>query len=150
MKGARGTQNKRKFLSGTCHNCGKIGHKKMNCWAKGGGKEGQGTKGSRQQDSKAHVSYQFSEIKNEDKTFIEREWIVDTGATDHMCATLERFTKLEKCSNRHIYLANHEKLEIEGIGEIELVFQNTKVTLTDVLLVPKINKNLVSHTCSSL
>jgi hypothetical protein len=128
VQGAHRTKEnfKRKF-SGTCHNCGKIGHKKMNCWAKGGGKAGQGPKGSRQQDSKAHVSYQFSAIKNDDKRSIEREWIVDSGATDHMCATRERFTKLEKCTNRHIYLANHEKLEIEGIGEIELVFQNTKV-----------------------
>jgi hypothetical protein len=28
----------------TCHNCGKTGHKKADCWAKGGGKEGQGPK----------------------------------------------------------------------------------------------------------
>ena len=27
-----------------CHNCKKKGHKKADCWAKGGGKEGQGPK----------------------------------------------------------------------------------------------------------
>ena len=27
-----------------CHNCSKKGHKKADCWAKGGGKEGQGPK----------------------------------------------------------------------------------------------------------
>jgi hypothetical protein len=35
-------------------------------------------------------------------------------------------------------------LEIEGIGEVELVFKDTTVILTDVLLVPNISKNLVS------
>jgi hypothetical protein len=34
-------QGKQTF-SGLCDNCGKKGHKKRDCWAKGGGKEGQG------------------------------------------------------------------------------------------------------------
>ena len=37
-KGAKPTTNKH------CDNCGKDGHIKENCWAKGGGKEGQGPK----------------------------------------------------------------------------------------------------------
>ena len=34
----------------TCHNCSNKGHKKADCWAKGGGKEGQGPR-----DRRAHV-----------------------------------------------------------------------------------------------
>jgi hypothetical protein len=61
-----------------------------------------------------------------------------------MCATQNKFKKLQKCSNKHIYLAIHDKLEIEGIGEVELLLKDTRVFLTDVLLVPKISKHLVS------
>jgi hypothetical protein len=143
--------NKNHRIRGNCHNCGKKGHKKDDCWSKGGGKEGQGPRRNQEQDrkaqendSKAHVSFQFSAMTHEDKNLNEQEWIVDSGATDHMCAIQNKFKKLRKCSNKHIYLANHDKLEIEGIGEVELVFKDTTVILTDVLLVPKISKNLVS------
>ena len=35
----------------TCHNCSKHGHVKADCWAKGGGKEGQGPKGKKGEGS---------------------------------------------------------------------------------------------------
>ena len=37
--------NLSKKFGGTCHNCRKKGHKAEDCWAKGGGKEGQHLKG---------------------------------------------------------------------------------------------------------
>jgi gag-polypeptide of LTR copia-type/Zinc knuckle len=36
----------------TCYNCNKKGHVKRNCWAKGGGKEGQGPRGKKKVDEK--------------------------------------------------------------------------------------------------
>jgi hypothetical protein len=38
-------EGERRRFAGKCFNCGKIGHKKSNCWAEGGGKAGQGPKG---------------------------------------------------------------------------------------------------------
>ena len=35
-----------------CTNCNKPGHSKENCWAKGGGKEGQGSKQQKQKQFK--------------------------------------------------------------------------------------------------
>ncbi len=32
-------------FKGSCHNCGKTGHKNDKCWAKGGGAEGKGPQG---------------------------------------------------------------------------------------------------------
>ncbi|KAJ3489198.1 hypothetical protein NLJ89_g11551 [Agrocybe chaxingu] len=40
----------------TCHNCSKRGHVKADCWAKGGGKEGQGRKGRKGGRSKTSVA----------------------------------------------------------------------------------------------
>ena len=41
-KGRKGGSSSRKDRSIECFNCHKKGHKKPDCWAKGGGKEGQG------------------------------------------------------------------------------------------------------------
>lgn len=41
-----------------CHNCKKRGHFKADCWAKGGGKEGQGPKGKAKGDAKGDVKAQ--------------------------------------------------------------------------------------------
>ena len=40
----------------TCFNCGKKGHLKRNCWAKGGGKEGQGPKGKKKAGEKGKAT----------------------------------------------------------------------------------------------
>ena len=41
-----GKKGKGKGFKGECYNCGKTGHRAADCWAKGGGKEGQkGQKG---------------------------------------------------------------------------------------------------------
>ena len=47
-----------KRFKGDCNNCGKQGHKKADCWAKGGGKEGQGPKGKGKKKD---------DVKDEDK-----------------------------------------------------------------------------------
>ena len=39
----------------TCHNCGKSGHKKADCWSKGGGKEGQGPRSRKGKKADAAV-----------------------------------------------------------------------------------------------
>ena len=42
----RSNKGKEKSTPGaTCENCKNAGHTKANCWAQGGGKEGQGTRG---------------------------------------------------------------------------------------------------------
>ena len=39
-----------------CHNCKKKGHKKADCWAKGGGKEGQGPKQKKEKGKKSKTA----------------------------------------------------------------------------------------------
>ena len=39
-----------------CHNCKKKGHKKADCWAKGGGKEGQGPKQKKGKGKKSEMA----------------------------------------------------------------------------------------------
>ena len=48
----------------SCHNCGNKGHKKADCWAKGGGKEGQGP---RQKKGKKAETATVAAVDEDDK-----------------------------------------------------------------------------------
>ena len=49
-----------------CHNCKKKGHKKADCWAKGGGKEGQGPKQKKGKGKKSETATVVA-VDNDDK-----------------------------------------------------------------------------------
>ena len=53
-KGGKGKEKAKDSDSDiTCHNCGAVGHKKKDCWAKGGGKEGQGPRQKKKKSGKS-------------------------------------------------------------------------------------------------
>ena len=49
-----------------CHNCKKKGHKKADCWVKGGGKEGQGPKQKEGKGKKSEMAT-VAAVDNDDK-----------------------------------------------------------------------------------
>ena len=77
-------------------------------------------------------------------------WIIDSGATSHMCNDKSQFTKLKPISKSlQVTLADGHKVEATAIGTVslELLLPNatTKViTLTDVLYMPRLSCNLLS------
>ena len=67
-----------------CHNCHKKGHMKANCWAKGGGKEGQGP---RQQGGASNSAASASAAK--DKDTIEAWVVIDGTDLEESWAAIE-------------------------------------------------------------
>ena len=53
-----------------CHNCKKKGHKKADCWAKGGGKEGQGPKQKKGKGKKSKTATVAAVDDNDKELFI--------------------------------------------------------------------------------
>ena len=141
----------------TCFNCGKLGHVKKDCWAKGGGREGEGPSSS----GKKNGRYPKKEKKDGDVKItyllmasagIEsgESWILDTGATEHFCNRKSKFIEFKALEEpRQIATAKKEnEVAATGIGKIRLETDingnQVECILSDVLYIPKLERNLVS------
>lgn len=76
------------------------------------------------------------------------QWILDSGATEHMTSDRERFTSLQKYTSI-VEVANSEKIAVTGKGEILLSFHDSTIngmnfTMSDVLYVPNLGGSLLS------
>lgn len=76
------------------------------------------------------------------------DWLVDSGATNHMASKLKMFTDMRK-HTESIYVANGHKVTAVGIGTVNAKFINklgdiTVVSIANVLYVPQIQGNFIS------
>ena len=70
------------------------------------------------------------------------EWIIDSGATDHMTCDHYRFSHLSsKCSKTTVTSANGVSSPVIGVGAILL---SPTFVINDVLFVPLLNCNILS------
>ena len=79
-------------------------------------------------------------------TFLKRsDWILDSGATTHVCCEKDLFKDMKSTSIR-ISWGNKSRIKASGIGSVPIIFSdtNTKAVLTDVLFVPEFDMNLIS------
>ena len=74
---------------------------------------------------------------------ISHNWIIDSGATDHICNTINMFTNVKEVdSNLHeVTIPDGSKLKVTKIGDVHF---NDRVTLRNVLFLPSIRFNLIS------
>ena len=73
--------------------------------------------------------------------FTSIDWIIDTGATDHMVHSISMFNSITSLSNTYVYLPNGERALVTHIGTIHLT---EKLILHNVLCVPSFSFNLIS------
>ena len=72
---------------------------------------------------------------------------VDSGATSNMCNNRELFKDFQHHRREYVTAAGGQQLESLGRGRVQLSFNSKDkdpVTLTNVMLVPRLKKNLVS------
>ncbi|XLQ99424.1 hypothetical protein S83_065623, partial [Arachis hypogaea] len=76
-----------------------------------------------------------------------QSWVVDSGATKHICAKKKLFFQFTLINNRNkvVYLGNSGKVFILGKGKvsIKMAFEKT-LMLYDIIYVPTIKHCLVS------
>nr|KYP48432.1 Retrovirus-related Pol polyprotein from transposon TNT 1-94 [Cajanus cajan] len=68
-------------------------------------------------------------------------WIIDLGATSHICRSKTMYNSYSPIQNSNVLLPNSTKVKVEGIGGIKL---NDDIFLHSVLHIPNFRFNLLS------
>ncbi|CAH9071850.1 unnamed protein product, partial [Cuscuta epithymum] len=144
-EGTSGAKPSSKKFKGKCYNCGKPGHRAKDCRAP-----------KKKKSSQVNMVDNLSEDLDEMNLCAvisqcnlvgnTKEWYVDTGATRHICANKWMFSDYQLVDNEEqLFMGNSSTSKAEGRGKIVLKMTSGKtLTLTDVLHVPDIRKNLIS------
>ena len=77
------------------------------------------------------------------------DWILDTGASKHLCANKELFHQIEDADDGEcVFMGNSATAGVLGKGKILLKLTSGKtLSLSDVLYVPSLRRNLISGSC---
>ena len=146
-----------------CHHCGRLGHIKRFCRdlrVKEGQKERKEKSGTSQKaatlvtqedsDSEKSVLISISDHALSASSNEQCTWIIDSGATCHMCHDRKSFTTLYQLQEAiNVMLGDRRMLTAVGKGKVALnmILPNggSKLcTVHDVLYVPKLSYNLIS------
>ena len=135
-----------------CLNCHKKGHLIDDCWflhpekaPKKAKKDAKTDKGqlalNTTEDSDAEIVLSTILAKSNNPN----TWILDSGATSHICAFKSLFIDLKPCK-KTIYWGNASSISINWIGTVKIAFIGYKRTiiLNNVLYIPEIGLNLLS------
>ena len=72
-------------------------------------------------------------------------WKIDSGATNHVCSSLQLLTKARKLRAKEFTLrvGNRESVSADAVGEVRLQFGNKFLLLDNVYFIPNISRNLI-------
>jgi histone deacetylase 1/2 len=133
----RGNGGGRGREKSTCQICGTYGHDALRCYSRFDHNIQPTTR------STAHASAPSS--LNSEYYSVDPNWYMDSGATDHMTADLERLTTHDRYKgNDQVHVANGSGLNISHIGNSLISGFSRSLHLKNVLRVPRISKNLLS------
>ena len=134
-----GVSKNQKFL-GKCFNCGKQGHKSIECKLL-----------KRNKPSEANVVDDISkDVSDIDLAAVisevnlvgsnPKEWWIDTGATHHVCSDKKMFSTFEPIEiAKKVFMGNSVTSQIKGQGKVVLkMMYGKELTLTNVLYVLEI------------
>ena len=139
-----------------CYHCGKRGHVKWNCYLL---KRKQTSQGQRPQQKANKAATKKPTSDDENDALIATHalqagsagnWIVDSGATCHMCSNKKMFMDLKPLEEpMEVTLGDGHTLQAVGRGVVSLKMKlpsgvTRKCNVQDVLYVPALSYNLLS------
>lgn len=153
-----------------CFNCGKLGHKKPDCWSKGSGKEGQNPRRRKGKgngktggtsanaatttddtdDAKFvfHVTTDFSLVASQKLANTTHTRLIDSGTSRHFDPHRENFVSYRPISAKPVNSADGGTFNATGEGDINVVTifngKEVKLTLKNVLHAPTMPIALIS------
>jgi hypothetical protein len=110
----------KKKIRPRCANCNKKGHKAANCWAKGGGAEGQGPKEKKNENKeKAEENFNGKAMmanKVPILPYSTSPFFLDSGATDHLINNNENLYNYTPLQQPVYYSTASEGKTLKGLG----------------------------------
>ena len=151
--GGNGGQFRKKRFIGVCDHCKKIGHKKVDCWAPGGGSErkrpsfGGSANLTERRDERTRDEYFIFNAGKNEKEVDSSEWFLDSGCALHLTHSKDIMEDFKSIEPMQLMVAEKGRaIDAIGIGNIKFVTGcGKKILLENVYYVPKLNKNLVSQ-----
>ena len=134
-------KGKRQF-NGQCFTCGKFGHTSKDC-SQGSNAKNRNKNQVHLTESEEVIAAVVSEVNLVSNV---SEWVLDTGATRHICSGREMFKEYEKVSEGEcVFMGNSSTVTVSGKGKVLLKLTSGKLLeLNNVLHVPDIRRNLIS------
>lgn len=77
-------------------------------------------------------------------TYDEDLWMIYTTTENHMTPYEKFFTSLDRTYRGGVQLSDGNVAMVEGIGDVKFMMKGVRMTIKDVLFVPRINKNVLS------
>jgi len=75
----------------------------------------------------------------------DSEWVLDIGATYHVCPNMDWFSNFEKLDGCLAIMGDDHPCKVEGIGTIRIkMFDGMVRELKNVSYIPQLKRNLIS------
>lgn len=127
--------SEKKVNDNKCFYCGKIGHYKAQCRFK------------RSKDNKK-MSNAFIVSDSVHKQYEESKWLIDSGASEHMCRDRSLFSSFQSVTQKSVIVGNGAAISVLGYGQMAVLVNNGSEwidsTIDNVLFVPDLKTNLFS------
>jgi hypothetical protein len=147
-KGPKGGQKpkgegKKDMSKVKCFACHKFGHYAGQCPNK---KKKQTAASAEVEEFSTKFDKEFSLIAClSSRTTTPDTWYIDSGASRHMTSVREHLTDLTQCGDVEVVLGDDREVKVAGCGTVSFRRESLPpMTLTEVLYVPGLKKNLVS------
>ena len=126
-----------------------MGRMSKDCRVKSPKNEKEKENGKKENDEKSKaniVQTEFEALMVNHISVPSNEWLVDSGATSHMCNNINLFMNLTKSQAKTVTTADGNKIKVHGEGDvfIKLYGIDKKVKLINCLFVPDLRHNLLS------
>ena len=166
-----GNWGKKSKGSVTCENCGKPRHAKLDCYSKGGGKEGQSPRQKKCKKGKKKTNKSAAVAKADDEELFafmctsdyiaiadalglpkDKLWAcIDSSASSHYCPNRTKFQNYWPLDNHNITTVDRWTLKAVGIGDVHIELPNGSkwmpALLKDAVYSPEMVFTLISVGC---